>query len=270
MLEALLSRKGRCVRGCLFSCFLFGTCLCVPQWKLRHLEQMSPSILTTDDFDTGGCTLQELRHQLFLHIDGWLRRSLAVRPHGSNSDWTDLDLLLQHTGGSPLYGRLACSMQNRESTEASSSPGDTILSLALMSPVFCRNALSARSWIPDGLDSPRKGKPTKRQVMQFRAGCLDHAVRKDLFHELQTVYVGHPAPKERGRGEGENRFGDRRSDECADRRSMSAFCFACLICVRNTESTGIDNGVEHAYLLAKSKWYAYYEVIQPASLLYEC
>ena len=31
--------------------------LCVPQWKLRHLKEMSPSILTTDVFDTGGCRL---------------------------------------------------------------------------------------------------------------------------------------------------------------------------------------------------------------------
>ena len=30
--------------------------LCVPQWKLRHLREMSPSILT-DVLDTGGCTL---------------------------------------------------------------------------------------------------------------------------------------------------------------------------------------------------------------------
>ena len=31
--------------------------LCGPQWKLRHLREMSPSTLTTDVFDTGGCRL---------------------------------------------------------------------------------------------------------------------------------------------------------------------------------------------------------------------
>ena len=136
------------MRGCLSSLPLsFRNRLCVRQWKLRHLKQMSPFTLTTDDFDTGGCTLYDTRYsQLLLLFDGWSHRSLEIRPHGSNSHSTDLDLSMQHTGGSPLYGRLLCSILNREVTGASSSLGDTIfcLSLALMSPVLLAEMLYLR------------------------------------------------------------------------------------------------------------------------------
>ena len=89
---------------------------------------MSPSIVT-EFLNTGGCTLYDTRYsQLLLLFDGWSHRSLEIRPHGSNSHSTDLDLSMQHTGGSPLYGRLVCSILNRESIGASSSSGDNFLS----------------------------------------------------------------------------------------------------------------------------------------------
>ena len=113
---------------------------------------------------------------------------------------------MRHAGGSPLYGRFLCYIMNRETTGTSSSPGDSIFSAlsALIEPsrLVRRDALSAWPGMPDRLDSSRKGKRAGRQVMRFRAGRLDHAVRKDLLHELQTVRPGDVAPEERGRGEG--------------------------------------------------------------------
>ena len=182
---------------------------------------------------------------------------------------------MRHTGGSPLYGRFLCYILNREATGTSPSPGDSFFS-ALSAPIdpsrlVRRHALSAWPGIPDRLDSSRKGKRAGRQVMWFRAGWLDHAVRKDLLHELQTVRSGDVTPKETSRGEGKLP-GDRQRHERADRRSVAVhFLLPSLseMC-SNAEGTGSDNGVEHAHLLAKYKWYAYYEVIQPTFSLPEC
>ena len=182
---------------------------------------------------------------------------------------------MRHTGGSPLYGRFLCYILNREATGTSSSPGDSIFSAlsVLIDPslLVCRDALSAWPGIPDRLDSSRKGKRAGSQVMRFRAGRLDYAVRKDLLHELQTVRPGDVTPEERGRGEG-NLPGDRRRHARADRRSV-AICFllpSLSEMCSNAEGTGSDNGVEHAHLLVKCNWYAYYEVIQPTFSLPEC